>query len=79
MPERLSVVEGHTQVGGLLLVENLLQRVAEPQDGRGVDALGVDGGPADEGIVGTEDDGVCVKEEQFLHNNIYFHGKITKF
>ena len=59
--ERLAVVESHAEMCGMLFVDDLPQRVAEPQDSRGVQALGVDGRSVDKGIVRPENDGVGVE------------------
>jgi hypothetical protein len=63
---------------GFLLVEYLLEGVAETQYGRGVETLGIDRRAVDEGIVRPEDDGIGIEEEEFIHINWYFSCKITK-
>ena len=63
MAERPAVVEGHTDVGGTLLGEHLVERVHESQHSRGVESFGVDAGTAQQRIVGAVDEGVGVQEK----------------
>ena len=64
MPEGTPVwVKSHPDVGGLLLLEHLLQGVHEAQDGRGVLPFGIDAWVLDEGIVSAIDERVCIEKE----------------
>ena len=59
-------VEGHADVGGILLLEHLFEGVDKAQDGRSVLPLRVDSRVLDERIVGAVDERVCVEQEKFI-------------
>jgi hypothetical protein len=44
-------VEGHADVGGLLLGKHLVECIQEAHDGTGIQPLGVDSGVLDERII----------------------------
>ena len=60
----LGSVEGHADVGGLLLLENGEERIGEAVKGRGVDALGIADGVLDQREVGPVDQGHAIEEEE---------------
>ena len=59
-------VEGHADVGGVLLFEHFFEGIDEAQDGRSVLPLRVDSRVLDERIVGAVDERVCVEQEKFI-------------
>jgi hypothetical protein len=56
-------VEGNADVIRLFLSQHLFECLDKSEDGRGVIAFAVDEWAIDESIVGTVDQGVCVKQK----------------
>ena len=77
-------VEADGHVGGILLAEDLLERVAEAENGRGVAAVGGDPRRAYQRVVGAVNQRVCVQQKQFLlfhvsGGAVFYDSKITTF
>lgn len=59
-------VEADGHMGGLLLVEEVDEGVGEAELGVRIPTLAGDAGAADQGVVGAEDEGEGVEQEEFL-------------
>ena len=60
-------IKGNTDVGGIVVIDDIEERVGKSHDRRGIHALGGEDGIAEEGEVGTVNKSHAVEEEKLMH------------